>query len=309
MSSPLFPACRHLRPAPSRLVAVLLAALALLGCGRAAHAQTPDAAALRLEARALEHGEGVTKDIERAARLYCEAARAGDAEAQFNLGWIYANGRGLPRDDALAAYFFDLAARQDHAHAKRMLRYVGAPPDTMPACMVPPKKEEPIVAEVVDDIPQAATPAQRKVLELLARLAPEYGIHPRLAFAVIRAESNFDPTAVSPKNAQGLMQLIPETSARFNVTKPFDPEQNIRGGLSYLRWLLAYFRGRVPLVAAAYNAGEGTVNRFRGIPPYAETQGYVKRIIETFKREDHPYDAKVTDPSPELPRIRVGKLY
>ena len=146
------------------------------------------------------------------------------------------------------------------------------------------------------------------MIDLLVRLGPEYGVHPRLAFAVIRAESNFEPGAVSPKNAQGLMQLIPETSARFNVTKPFDPEQNIRGGLAYLRWLLAYFKGNVALVAAAYNSGEGTVNRYKGIPPYPETQGYVKRIIEHFKKSDHPFDSKVTDPSPELPRIRVSKL-
>jgi soluble lytic murein transglycosylase-like protein len=121
---------------------------------------------------------------------------------------------------------------------------------------------------------------------------------------VIRTESNFNPAALSNKNAQGLMQLIPDTAARFNVRQPFDPEQNLRGGLAYLRWLLAYFEGDVSLVAAAYNAGEGAVNRYRGVPPYAETQGYVKRIISIFKRDDHPYDAKVTTPSPELPRIR-----
>ena len=100
------------------------------------------------------------------------------------------------------------------------------------------------------------------------------------------------------------MQLVPETSARFNVRKPFDPVQNVRGGLAYLRWLLAYFRGDVALVAAAYNSGEGTVERYRGIPPYAETRDYVKRIKRYFRRDSHPYDASVTDPSPELSRIR-----
>ena len=126
--------------------------------------------------------------------------------------------------------------------------------------------------------------------------------------AIIRAESNFNPGAVSPKNAQGLMQLIPETAERFNVRKPFDPEQNIRGGLSYLRWLLAYFKGDVSLVAAAYNAGEGAVNRYAGIPPYAETQGYVKRIREIFKPEDHPFDPAVTTPSPEMKKITLRRL-
>jgi soluble lytic murein transglycosylase-like protein len=126
--------------------------------------------------------------------------------------------------------------------------------------------------------------------------------------AVIRAESNFNPGAVSPKNAQGLMQLIPETAERFNVKKPFDPEQNIRGGLAYLRWLLAYFKGDIALVAAAYNAGEGAVNRHAGIPPYAETQGYVKRIREMFKRDEHPYDPAITDPSPDLHKIASRRL-
>ena len=254
----------------------------------------------------MEHGEGVPKDPFQAAQLYCEAARAGDAEAQFNLGWMHANGRGIPRDDAMAALFFQLAAAQNHVQAQKMLRFVGTPAASPPACLAPPKAVE-LAREERPELPiDAATPAQKKVLDLLVRLAPEYGVHPRLAFAVIRAESNFEPGAVSPKNAQGLMQLIPETSARFNVTRPFDPEQNIRGGLSYLRWLLAYFKGNVPLVAAAYNAGEGAVNKYKGIPPYAETKGYVKRIVEIFRKRDHPYDPNVTAPSPELSAIRVA---
>ncbi len=270
----------------------------------------PDASTLVSAARAMEHGEGVAKDPVRAAELYCQGARAGDAEAQFSLGWMHANARGVPRDDALAAYFFRLAAEQGHDHAKRMLRFTGDATAPSPPCMAPPPAPIEAKIEVVPEDPPltATTAAQQKVIALLAKLAPEYGISPRLAFAVIRAESNFDPAAVSPKNAQGLMQLIPETSARFNVTKPYDPEQNIRGGLSYLRWLLAYFKGNVPLVAAAYNSGEGTVNRYKGIPPYPETKSYVKRIIEVFKRHEHPYDPKVTAPSPELPGIRVGGL-
>jgi soluble lytic murein transglycosylase-like protein len=143
-----------------------------------------------------------------------------------------------------------------------------------------------------------------RIVKLVKRIAPDYGVSPRLALAVIRAESNFNPMARSPKNAQGLMQLIPETSIRFNVKNPYDPVQNVRGGLSYLRWLLAYFEGDVALVAAAYNSGEQTVNRYRGVPPYAETRAYIKQVHEIFRRNHHPYDARVTEPSPELPRIR-----
>jgi hypothetical protein len=252
---------------------------------------------LRERARAFEHGEGVAKDAAQAIKLYCEGARAGDAEAQYSLGWMYANGRGIPRDDGLAAYFFLLAAAQDHAPSQRMLRFVGSAAGETPHCMhVAPPQDD--AADIDFD-----NEKQRQLAELVRRLAPEYGIHPRLALAVARTESNLNPMAVSNKNAQGLMQLIPETAVRFNVRKPFDPEQNVRGGLSYLRWLMAYFKGDVELVAAAYNAGEGAVNRYRGIPPYAETRDYVKRILATFRRSEHPFDPGVTDPSPELAQI------
>ncbi len=260
---------------------------------------------LRAEARSFEHGEGVAKDVNQAIKLYCEAARLGDGEAQYSIGWIFANARGVTRDDEQAAYFFRLAADQGHPHAQRMLRYFAEMTGKKPECMIDPEPPEDLDGR---EIVAAASPDARKVYELVARLAPQYGIYPRLALAVIRVESNFNPAAVSPKNAQGLMQLIPETSARFNVKRPFDPEDNIRGGLAYLRWLLAYFRGDVALVAAAYNAGEGAVNRYRGVPPYEETRGYVKRVVEFFRRDAHPFDATVTEPSPELHRIRSTKL-
>lgn len=256
---------------------------------------------LRSEARSLEHGEGVTKDPVRAASLYCDGARYGDAESQFSLGWMYANGRGVLRSDELASAFFQLAAKQGHEQARKMLRFVGETSAPLPDCM------KTVKPEVDDDYAfPADNPTQQKVFGLVRKLAPEYGISPRLVMAVIRTESNFEPTALSPKNAQGLMQLIPETSVRFNVRKPFDPEQNIRGGMAYLRWLLAYFEGNVALVAAAYNAGEGAVNRYRGIPPYAETRDYVSRILRLFQKTEHPFDPAVTEPSPELPRIRLA---
>ena len=102
------------------------------------------------------------------------------------------------------------------------------------------------------------------------------------------------------------MQLIPETSERFNVKNPYDPAQNIRGGLTYLRWLLAYFEGDVALVAAAYNAGEGKVERYRGVPPYLETRAYVQRILKAVGATAHPFDRSVAQPSPALERIRLA---
>jgi hypothetical protein len=294
------------------LATLLLPAPALSADVNASEPPELQSQAIRIQARAYAHGEGVRKDLARALALYCEGARAGDAEAQFSLGWIYANGRGVARQDSVASYYFMLAAAQGHPQAANMLSHVGEPNSEVPECLRPRqaahKLPVPAQTAVNDFLPMEefvpTTPAQKKALQLVNELAPRFGVIPRLAIAVIRAESNFDPAARSPKNAQGLMQLIPETSLRFNVTKPFDPSQNVRGGLAYLRWLLAYFEGDVALVAAAYNAGEGTVNKYRGVPPYPETRAYVERIRQFFGRDAHPFDAAVVEPSPELPRIR-----
>ena len=124
--------------------------------------------------------------------------------------------------------------------------------------------------------------------------------------AFIATESNFDASAVSPKNAQGLMQLIPETAARFGVRKIMDPTQNVRGGMAYLRWLMARFQGDVVLVAAAYNAGEAAVERYLGVPPYAETRQYVWKILKGVGGDvSHPFDASVTSVSAMMPLMRT----
>jgi len=256
--------------------------------------------ALREEALAFEHGEGVPKNPEKAIALYCQGAKAGDPEARYNLGWMYMNGRGVARNDSLAAYFFKLAADQGHEPSQKMLPFAGAPATETPECLT----EKTAVSDPNHVTEWVFTnEKQRRLAELIGRLAPEYGVSPQLAYAIARTESNLNPNALSPKNAQGIMQLIPDTSLRFNVKKPFDPEQNVRGGLSYLRWLLAYFKGDVALVAAAYNAGEGAVNRYLGIPPYAETRSYVQRILAVFPQREHPFNPAVTEPSPNLSQI------
>jgi soluble lytic murein transglycosylase-like protein len=259
----------------------LLAAVFATGSAWAAPQDDASAEALRLQAIALEHGEGVPRDLAQAAKLYCQSAFQGDAIAQYNLGWMYANGRGVPRQDGVAAYFFHAAAEQGLDGALRMLQAVGNTPAETPECMREPPP--PVIQATAPPLPKVdyALIAPRKIMDLVMKLAPQFKIEPQLALAIIAAESNFDVQAQSPKNAQGLMQLIPDTSARFNVKNPYDPAQNIRGGLTYLRWLLAYFEGDVSLVAAAYNAGEGTVERYRGVPPYKETRNYVQRIIRT----------------------------
>ena len=152
-------------------------------------------------------------------------------------------------------------------------------------------------------MPRKAPP---HIVALVKEMAPLYRVDPQLVLSIMEAESNFDPVAVSPKNAKGLMQMVPETLERFGVRSPYDARQNIRGGMQYLRWLLAYFEGDVALVAAAYNAGEGTVNRYRGVPPYAETRAYVNRILGRMNDVVLPFDSSVTEPSPLVKLLRAA---
>jgi TPR repeat protein len=289
---------------PRNALVALLVALIPLACAAAA---APGAAGDGLSdrvrlARAYEHGEGVPKDLARAASLYCEAAREGDSDGQYGLGWMYAMGRGVVRDDAVAASLLAMAAAAGHAGAAKALVFVdhgrGALPDCMgvaePAWIDDPPDPFADLPDPFADLP----PWKQQIADLVAKLAPRYDIEPRLALALIQVESNFEARAVSVKNARGLMQLVPETARRFKVANPLDARDNVRGGLAYLRWLLAYYQGRVPLVAAAYNAGEAAVDRYQGIPPYAETRDYVQRVLRLYRSERHPYDPGVTAPSP-----------
>jgi soluble lytic murein transglycosylase-like protein len=114
--------------------------------------------------------------------------------------------------------------------------------------------------------------------DLIAEAANAYDLDPQLIRAVMRAESAFDPTIVSPAGAQGLMQLMPALAQEMGVEDVFDPRQNIMGGAKYLRWLLDRNRGDIPLTLAGYNAGPTTVAKYRKVPPFKETQNYVKKI-------------------------------
>jgi soluble lytic murein transglycosylase-like protein len=289
------------------LLAVCFAAAPALGLAQedASGAQIAD---LRRDAMALEHGDGVPRDGDQAAALYCRAARLGDAASAFDLGWMYANARGVARDDALAASFFRIAAARGIEQANNMLRLLGEPSDALPSCLADPVAADPPEAAALTTeataVALAPVSAPKQIVDLVKKLAPEYRVPAPLVLAIMQAESNFDATAVSPKNAQGLMQLVPDTAVRFRVRNVFDPAQNIRGGIAYLRWLLAYFEGEISLVAAAYNAGERSVERYLGVPPYEETQAYVRRILARVGTSVEPYDATVADPSPLLQQIR-----
>lgn len=113
----------------------------------------------------------------------------------------------------------------------------------------------------------------------VADVAARHGLPVRLVEAVVAIESAGNPSAVSPKGAMGLMQLMPATAARFGVTDPFDAEESLEGGCAYLRWLLDRFDGSVALALAGYNAGEGAVERHGGIPPFEETRAYVRSVL------------------------------
>ena len=117
---------------------------------------------------------------------------------------------------------------------------------------------------------------------LVAHLSRQEGLNPRLVDAVVWAESGYDPQAVSRKGAMGLMQLMPSTAARLAVTDPFDPEQNARAGVRELSRLVDRYAGDLVLALAAYNAGEGAVSRYGGVPPYPETRGYVASIMTRY---------------------------
>lgn len=248
---------------------------------------------LMAEARQYEHGEGVVRDQEKAVDLYCQAARQGAAEGQYALGWMYANGRGVERDDRIAAKLFEMAASQAYPQAQKMLQLI-LPLDgadvALPECL-----ETSI--DVFEDSWTGKYHVDQSVLMLVEKLAPQYELDPGLVLAVISIESGFNARAVSHKNAQGLMQLIPATAERFQVKNIFDPEENIKGGMAYLRWLLAFFRGDVALTVAAYNAGEGAVEKYGGIPPYPETVKYVDKIMSRYNRASHPYQPSIVSRS------------
>jgi soluble lytic murein transglycosylase-like protein len=130
-----------------------------------------------------------------------------------------------------------------------------------------------------------ATLMTRRLAEQIAATARCYGLDPQLVLEVMRRESTFNPKAKSHAGAKGLMQMMPKTAARFGVADPYDPEQAIHGGCRYLVFLMQRFNGRLDLVLAAYNAGEQAVEKYGcKIPPYPETQNYVRSILVAYKR-------------------------
>ncbi len=133
-------------------------------------------------------------------------------------------------------------------------------------------------------LPRGIDLSHGQYAELIDIISAEHGVDSTLVKAIIRVESNFNQYAVSRAGAQGLMQLMPGTADRYAVSNAFDPADNLRGGIRYLRSLHDMFPGRLPLVLAAYNAGENAVLRHDGIPPFPETREYVRRVLQFYGR-------------------------
>ncbi|HET9490743.1 MAG TPA: lytic transglycosylase domain-containing protein [Methylomirabilota bacterium] len=144
---------------------------------------------------------------------------------------------------------------------------------------------------IPDEVAQAAKANQSgravttaMIGEHIREIAPRYGVSEVLVASIIAVESEYNPRAVSRKGARGLMQLMPATASSLRVDDPFDPRENIEAGVRHLRRLMDLFDNNLPLVIAAYNAGENAVRRYRGIPPYRETRQYVSRVLRKVRR-------------------------
>ncbi|MFZ1537227.1 MAG: transglycosylase SLT domain-containing protein [Chromatiaceae bacterium] len=279
-----------------------------------------DPGACMISGQRYENGIGAPQDLDRAIGRYCEAAHLGLADARYHLGWLYVSGRLGKIDEVLAAAWFKTALELGHVRAGQQLQRLEARDldlDADPACVLraamvdrriadlrppaaPSGPSEPAAPDPQSDSPRLREIGSADIKALVQRLAPDYRLDPNLVLAVIETESNFALNALSPKNAQGLMQLIPATAERFGVANVWDPVQNLRGGMAYLRWLLDHFNGDLELALAGYNAGEQAVAKHGGIPPYPETQAYVKRIQQRLGGESSAQvgSAALTTPPP-----------
>jgi len=164
-------------------------------------------------------------------------------------------------------------------------------------------KPRAVMAQTPDAVAEAGPQADPvELIELIDRIAAEQGVEDSLVHSVIRAESNYNAYAVSPKGAQGIMQLIPATAKRFGVNNAFDVRDNVLGGVKYLKFLLDYYQNDYVRTIAAYNAGEAAVDKYKGVPPYSETRNYVYRVAENLKtaRAHRVAEARVAEASPAV---------
>ena len=243
--------------------------------------QAPRAMTALRQGQAAQH----SGNLQKAITLYCVAASTGNPEGYFRIGRLLATGPASVRSAKMANSYLAMAMRLGNQQASRYYnpRVGNAPMGDQ--CGVGMRGGQgsyfalPSTPFNVEAYLARQSPGKQKLATMLRHAAKRHQVDVRLVLAIAIAESNLESRAVSAKNAQGVMQLIPETQLRFGVTQPFDPAQNIKGGVSYLKWLDRRFDGDWVLISAAYNAGEKAVERYGGIPPYDETREYVKRVL------------------------------
>jgi hypothetical protein len=232
-----------------------------------------------------------------AASIYCQIARDGSTEAQYRLGMLFAFGQGVPEDRKIAASLLAMAAQQGHQKASNMLETIRYSSDKLPECMISNvKPPHALMFRKFDDLSLEGallkiSKDRRWLVNMVEQIASWHHVDPQLALSIVSVESGFRQFATSSANAMGLMQLIPATAERFNVKDAYDASQNVKGGVRYLRWLLDRYHGEIELVAAAYNAGEGAVDKYKGIPPYQETQDYVSKVLTRYPHHKHIFNA------------------
>ncbi|HHQ4708060.1 TPA: lytic transglycosylase domain-containing protein [Aeromonas veronii] len=243
--------------------------------------QAPRAMTALRQGQAAQH----SGNLQKAIALYCVAASTGNPEGYFRIGRLLATGPASVRSAKMANSYLAMAMRLGNQQASHYYnpRVGNAPMGDQ--CGVGMRGGQgsyfalPSTPFNVEAYLARQSPGKQKLATMLRHAAKRHQVDVRLVLAIAIAESNLESRAVSAKNAQGVMQLIPETQQRFGVTQPFDPAQNIKGGVSYLKWLDRRFDGDWVLISAAYNAGEKAVERYGGIPPYDETREYVKRVL------------------------------
>ncbi|WP_421275836.1 lytic transglycosylase domain-containing protein [Aeromonas veronii] len=243
--------------------------------------QAPRAMTALRQGQAAQH----SGNLQKAIALYCVAASTGNPEGYFRIGRLLATGPASVRSAKMANSYLAMAMRLGNQQASRYYnpRVGNAPMGDQ--CGVGMRGGQgsyfalPSTPFNVEAYLARQSPGKQKLATMLRHAAKRHQVDVRLVLAIAIAESNLESRAVSAKNAQGVMQLIPETQQRFGVTQPFDPAQNIKGGVSYLKWLDRRFDGDWVLISAAYNAGEKAIERYGGIPPYDETREYVKRVL------------------------------
>jgi soluble lytic murein transglycosylase-like protein len=177
------------------------------------------------------------------------------------------------------------------AVTQRIAEITGQPQQTPPQAMAPTPSFASMVSSAMNEADEPLQPTQGpnvipppQIEQLVNTNASAWGVDPALVKAIIANESGFDASATSKTGAQGLMQLEPATAAELGVGNAYDPAQNIWGGTRYVRGLLERFHGDLRLAVAAYNAGPGAVEKYGGVPPYAETQAYVENVLDSYRK-------------------------